>query len=72
MYENVCQICNGKIDPWIKHPNNDSATIEHVIPLSKGGTHTWSNVVPAHWGCNRKKGDLLPEEYEMKLAQRNS
>jgi 5-methylcytosine-specific restriction endonuclease McrA len=72
MFEYICQICKGTIDPWVKHPSNDSATIEHVVPLSKGGLHVWSNVVPAHRGCNRSKGDLLPEEYELKLAQRHS
>lgn len=30
--------------------------IEHVIPLSKGGSHTKENVVPACGSCNSKKG----------------
>lgn len=32
-------------------------SIDHVIPLSKGGTHSWSNVKLAHRGCNSWKGD---------------
>lgn len=31
------------------------ATIEHVIPVSRGGSHTWDNVVLACWQCNRTK-----------------
>ncbi|GAA4439432.1 HNH endonuclease [Phytohabitans houttuyneae] len=32
-------------------------TIDHVVPLSKGGPHTASNVVPACQRCNSRKGD---------------
>ena len=35
-------------------------SIDHVVPLNKGGTHTWSNVRLAHTKCNQKKGDRLP------------
>ncbi len=41
-------------------------TIDHVLPLSKGGTHTPDNVVPACGSCNSAKGDRLwprPEPY---------
>jgi 5-methylcytosine-specific restriction endonuclease McrA len=31
------------------------ATIEHVLPISAGGTHTWENVALACWHCNVKK-----------------
>ena len=31
-------------------------TIDHIIPLSKGGTHTWDNVQLAHNSCNSRKG----------------
>lgn len=34
----------------------DYPSIEHVIPVSKGGTHTWDNVKVAHRGCNNLKG----------------
>lgn len=33
----------------------DLATIEHVHPVSRGGTHTWDNVVLACWSCNTSK-----------------
>jgi len=36
-------------------------TLDHVIPRSKGGTHTWNNVVTACETCNTQKGNrLLP------------
>src|SRR3990167_47943 len=34
-------------------------TIDHVIPLSKGGQHTMENVVPACLSCNSKKHDSI-------------
>lgn len=42
-------------------------TIDHVIPKSKGGPHTWDNVVAACESCNSKKGDRLPQEAGMVL-----
>lgn len=35
-------------------------SIDHVIPLSKGGEHSWSNVKLAHRICNSIKGDTAP------------
>lgn len=40
------------------------ATIEHVVPISAGGTHTWDNVVLACWGCNRSKRNTPLEEWQ--------
>jgi CRISPR/Cas system Type II protein with McrA/HNH and RuvC-like nuclease domain len=37
-------------------------TIDHVIPKSKGGKNTWSNMVTSCGKCNHKKGDRTPEE----------
>lgn len=42
-------------------------TIEHVIPVSRGGTHGWTNVVTACRGCNHRKGNRTPEEARMPL-----
>lgn len=35
-------------------------TQDHITPLSKGGSHTVSNVVPACWSCNSGKGNRPP------------
>jgi 5-methylcytosine-specific restriction endonuclease McrA len=42
-------------------------TMDHVVPRSKGGTHTWDNVVTACERCNSLKGDRTPEEAKMSL-----
>jgi 5-methylcytosine-specific restriction endonuclease McrA len=53
----TCQYCSSS-----KH-----LTLDHVIPRSKGGTHTWDNVVTACEQCNSTKGDRLLHETGMVL-----
>ena len=45
----VCRICQRPVDPkkW---------DLDHVVPLSRNGTHTYDNVAVAHPSCNRAKG----------------
>ncbi len=50
----VCGICGLKVDPDSKWH------IDHVIPLSKGGLHSYDNVQLAHAHCNLSKRDVLP------------
>lgn len=35
----------------------DAPTIDHIIPVSKGGTNDESNLQTAHWSCNSIKSD---------------
>lgn len=44
-------------------------TLDHVIPSSRGGSHTWTNLVTACKRCNTRKGDFTLEEAEMSLRQ---
>lgn len=44
-------------------------TIDHVIPRSRGGTHTWTNVVTACRKCNAKKDDKTLKELRWELAR---
>jgi 5-methylcytosine-specific restriction endonuclease McrA len=40
------------------------ATIEHVLPLSRGGSHTWENVALACWQCNVYKNAKTTDEWQ--------
>ncbi|MFC5996691.1 HNH endonuclease [Pseudonocardia hispaniensis] len=37
-------------------------TVDHVVPRSRGGAHTWENCVAACRACNSRKADRLIEE----------
>lgn len=41
-------------------------TIDHIVPIAKGGGHTLDNIVFACHACNSEKRDLAPEEYGKK------
>lgn len=59
-YGGVCQICGKPVDENdIKngHIRRNYPTVDHIIPLSKGGLHTWDNVQLAHMACNAGKCD---------------
>lgn len=45
-------------------------SIDHVVPRSRGGTHSWDNVVASCRRCNLRKGDRLPEEMGYRLSRR--
>jgi len=45
------------------HLDQHTATLDHVIPLARGGEHDPGNVVAACGPCNRLKGDMLPHEF---------
>lgn len=47
-----------------------SLTIDHVIPRSRGGGHTWDNVVIACEKCNGRKGDQYLAETNFTLKSR--
>lgn len=55
----TCQICGLQLDPAIKFPDNRSASIDHIVPISQGGQHTRANVQAACMGCNRSKGGRM-------------
>lgn len=52
----ICYYCGEKTEPI-------DITMDHVVPLSRGGKSTKGNVVPACKSCNTKKKLLLPMEW---------
>lgn len=56
----MCHLCGCKTDARLRGSYLDNAPeLDHVIPLSKGGTHTWGNVRCACRSCNGKKSNRL-------------
>jgi 5-methylcytosine-specific restriction endonuclease McrA len=56
----VCAYCGG-------HFAELDLTVEHILPVSRGGRHEWTNVVTACRSCNTRKGSRRPEEANMPL-----
>jgi len=60
----VCRLCGKKCD-WNDKTNESVGptypSIDHIIPVSRGGLHAWNNVQLAHFECNWKKSDTLIE-----------
>ena len=44
--------------------------LDHVVPKSQGGSHTWENVVACCRRCNTKKGGRTPHEAGLSLSRR--
>jgi len=40
-----------------------SLTVDHLVPISRGGTSALSNLARACWTCNKQKLDFTPEEW---------
>ena len=45
-------------------------TLDHVVPLSMGGKHTWENVAACCHACNNAKADRTPVEAKMPLVSK--
>jgi 5-methylcytosine-specific restriction endonuclease McrA len=52
-----CQICGDAIPDvtWPTESYLDYGTVDHILPLSEGGAHTWENVQAAHFRCNSQR-----------------
>lgn len=58
-----CAICGGMCD-WNDHTWSSCSgplypSVDHIIPMAKGGPHIWENVQVAHVMCNSEKGDKV-------------
>lgn len=58
-----CQYCGEKF-------READLTYDHVIPKSRGGPRSWTNIVTACGACNNRKGDRTPAEAEMPLLRK--
>ncbi|MEZ4862242.1 MAG: HNH endonuclease [Caldilineaceae bacterium] len=59
----TCQYCG-------EAPGRAELTVDHVIPRSRGGAHSWHNLVTACKRCNQKKGSQTPDEASMHLIRK--
>ena len=57
----ICYYCHCKV-------GRELLTMDHVVPLSRGGKSKKGNIVPACKACNSKKKYLLPLEWDEYLT----
>lgn len=63
--QDICGICGKPVDKSLKYPDPWSPTVDHIIPVSRGGHPTsMSNLQLAHFRCNRLKSDKIKDEPE--------
>lgn len=55
--EGICYFCGKKFPP-------KELTMDHIVPLIRGGRSTRGNIVPACKECNTKKKHMLPMEWK--------
>lgn len=52
----MCRLCGDLIDPALRFPDPLAWTVDHVVPVrDPESTHSYANVVLAHFACNRRK-----------------
>lgn len=58
----LCHYCGQSVAP-------KELTLDHLVPLARGGRSSKGNCVPACKECNNRKRDLLPLEWEEYLQK---
>lgn len=61
----ICYYCHQKFPP-------EELSMDHIVPVARGGCSTRGNVVPACKECNNKKKYLTPVEMLMAELEKNS
>ena len=56
----TCQLCDGAID-FDATDHADRASLDHIVPQSRGGSHDPSNLRMAHVGCNARRRDRVDD-----------
>lgn len=59
----ICHYCGSRTPP-------KELTMDHIVPIARGGRSTKGNLVPACKQCNYKKKQLLPMEWDSYLQEK--
>lgn len=55
----ICQICREPVDREARFPHPASPSLDHIVPIARGGEHSRANAQTACLGCNVRKGVRL-------------
>lgn len=71
--QEICGICGKPVDKSLRYPHPMSPTVDHVIPVVKGGHPSdMDNLQLAHWCCNRQKSDSMGEKSKAKADKESA
>jgi hypothetical protein len=65
----TCQLCKLPVSWFLSWPHDWCAVLDHRMPLTLGGDHSYANVQLAHNTCNSWKATLGPAEFEHRLTE---
>lgn len=57
-----CGICRKRVNNSIPWPKPLSPSLDHIVPLSQGGQHTYANSRISHLGCNMQRSNQGGDE----------
>lgn len=60
-----CHLCGKQVPDRPSRSRPTDPTIDHLIPLSDNGQHTWDNVALAHFQCNWQRGATGPAQLRL-------
>lgn len=58
-----CRYCGVALRPYRqgREHDDDEATVDHIVPRSRGGADEATNMVACCWRCNQDKADTVPD-----------
>ena len=69
--QDVCALCGKPVDKTLPFPDPFSATVDHIIPVAKGGhPSALDNLQLAHLICNQVKSSKLTQEQNKNDAKK--
>lgn len=64
--QNICALCGRPVDKNLKFPDPMSPSVDHIIPIDKGGDPSkLDNLQLTHLCCNRQKSDKIVERQDI-------
>lgn len=62
-----CQLCGKRVSQTLQYPHPMSPSLDHVIPIARGGEHSYANTQLAHLTCNIRKRDKTTQPQQLAL-----
>lgn len=63
----ICHVCGEKVS--LQLGLSETLSLDHIIPMSRGGNNSKSNVAPAHRRCNQNRTNMTVEEFDSWLKR---